>query len=46
MQQRDIEICILLQSFRKDLDLALEGVIETYNGPLPHFSCEKILSIQ
>ena len=35
--QNDIEIRLLLDHFRKDLDLALEGVIETYNGPLPRF---------
>ena len=43
--QTDIEIKLLLELFRKDLNMALEGVIESYHGPLPSFSSEKVLKI-
>lgn len=44
--ETDIEIKLLLELFRKDLVMALEGVIEGYHGPLPQFTSERVLKIE
>ena len=35
-----------MELFRKDLNMALEGVIEAYHGPTPRVSMEEALRIE
>jgi hypothetical protein len=42
---RDVEIKLLLQTFNKDIEFAIDGTVESYSGPLPQISEQRTIEI-